>query len=288
MIFIIIFVSLYSLDFIYTLGYQNGTPRNKVAYLMQNENDTIDYIFIGSSRVDNTIDSEVIESITGYSAINLGFQGAKIDDYLTILMLLQDKKIKFKKIFIQVDYVYNLGGNSEILRSELMPFIGNTVISKALQSQGSEYYKLKYIPFYRYLKYDYKIGFREVFNTVIGNKNTIDLNNGYFPKYGYSGQELKSTLPNQIANENISLNKIDSFAKNHNINIIYFIAPFCPNTKNLEYSTKLKDKLPIFLDYSNLFPYQDNYFYDCNHLNNEGAHEFSRRLAEDIIELECV
>ena len=284
-ILFIIILSLYLLDFIYTYGYKHGTPRNKISNLMQSENDTIDYIFIGSSRVDNTVNADIISSITGNSSINLGFQGAKTDDYLIILKLLKDKNIHSKHIFIQIDYVYNIDGNSEILKSEFMPFLNNPVISEILKERDPEYLQLKFIPFYRYLKYDYKIGFRELFNSISGKKNKIDLKNGYFPKFGNTHQKLSSSLPDHIIPNNNNIKKINAFAKANNLSIIYFIAPFCPNTKNLDYSKKLKSKLPNFLDYSHIFPYQEEYFYNCSHLNDVGATEFSKILAKDIIRL---
>lgn len=285
-IFAIIIVALYGLDIIYTWGYKHGTPRNKVSYIMQRENDSINYIFIGSSRVDNTVNADIITSITGKSAINLGIQAAKTDDYLIILKILKERNIKAEHIFIQVDYVFNINGNSEILKSEFMPFINNQVINEILKERDPEYYQLKYIPFYRYLKYDYKIGFREFFNSAIGNKNKIDLKNGYYAKFGNSGQKLASSLPDHIVKENKNINRINSFAQKNNMSIIYFMAPFCPNTENLEYSKKLSKKLPNFLDYSQIFPTENEYFYNCSHLNDKGASEFSKIIAQDILKME--
>lgn len=281
-IFTIITVGLFVLDIIYTWGYGIGTPRNKVSYIMQRENDTIDFIFIGSSRVDNTINADIITLITGKSAINLGIQAAKTDDYLILLKLLKERNIRAEHIFIQIDYVFNITGNSEILMSQLMPYINNKVINEAIKERDPEYYQLKFIPFYRYLKYDYKIGFREFFNSTLGNKNKIDFENGFDPKFGSSGQNLESSLPANIINENTSINRINDFAELNNLSIIYFMAPFCKNTTNSSFSSKLNAKLPVFLDYSKIFNKQNDNFYNCDHLNNKGASEFSRIIATDI------
>jgi len=285
-ILVIIIASLYLLDFIYTYTYHHGIARNKLSYIMQRENDTIDYVFIGSSRVDNTINADIITSITGKSAINLGFQGAKLDDYYIILQLLKKQNIKFKKVFIQVDYVFNMDGNSEILKSYLMPYIHNDFITALIKKRDKEFYLLKYIPFYRYLIYDYKLGFREFFNSAINHKSATDFKNGYFPKYGTLKGNLSASLPEKIVAENKTINKITSFAAKNNISIIYFMSPFCPNTAHLEYSKKLGEKLPTFLDYSNIFPTQNNYFFNCGHLNNEGASTFSKILAKDIMRID--
>lgn len=281
---VLVLFCMYFLDALYTYKYNYGKPRNKASYIMQHSEDEIDYIFIGSSRVENTINADIISTITNKSTINLGFQGASIDDYYIILKLLQERGIKFEKVFIQIDYVYNLTGNSEILKSYLMPYIGDDFVYQIIKERDSEHFLLKSLPFYRYLKYDYKIGFREFFNLAIGRKPKYDLENGYFPLYGSSGKELKYSLPLMIKKENESINKINLFAEMNNIEIIYFMAPNCPNTTNQNFSKKLREKLPNFSDYSRLFPYQNEYFYDCGHLNDKGATKFSELVAKEIKE----
>lgn len=274
---------LYLLDFIYTYAYVNGTPRNKVSYVLSHSNLKINYVFIGSSRVDNNIDAEVIESITGKKAINLGQQGGKIDDFLLILKLLDKQNITADTIFIQIDYIYNIEGNSEILKSSLMPFIHDDLIYGYIKKRDQDYRALKYLPFYRYLIYDYKIGFREFFNTAVGKESWITLENGFFPLKGSSGKRLSGNLPDHILEENRQIEAINSFANENGINIVYFIAPYCSGTRNLDFALKLQNKLPEFYNFSTIFLENEEYFYDCSHLNNMGAKEFSRIFAEKII-----
>ena len=273
---------MYILDRLYTYIYINGTPRNKVSNLMSLKNETIDFVFIGSSRVDNNIDADIIETVTGQKAINLGVQGGEISDYFLLLQLLKEQQIKTKMIFIQVDYVFNSKEESPILQSSLMPYINNQKISNHLNNTGENVYLLKYVPFYRYLKFDYKIGFREMFNTLIGNQPRINLQNGYFAKYGTISHLLQASLPVSIVEENDGINAINDYAKENEMNIIYFIAPVCAATKNLDFVQKLERKLPSFIDFSTEFK-NDSLFFDCIHLNYEGAKEFSRILGEKII-----
>lgn len=282
-IFIVVLGFFFLMDWIYTYSYYNGTPRNKVSYLISNENKKIDYVFLGSSRVDNGINTNIIESVTGKKSINLGVQGAKLDDIYFLLKLLQERNIKSEVIFIQVDYIYNIDNeNSEILKSSLMPFIKEELVADFLKERDDDFLFLKNFPFYRYLKYDYKIGFREFLNVSAGNKPGIDLENGFSPKYGNSGAPLEGSLPGFVNQSNKSINAIEAFAVENNIKIIYFMAPYCSGTKNLEFSSKLKNKISSFLDFSQVFLKNDNYFYDCGHLNNVGATEFSKIFASKI------
>jgi len=282
---IVVIALLYLLDLLYTNTYTKGLPRNKVSYVLSMKDTSIDYIFLGSSRVDNNIDAAVIESITGKKALNLGIQAAKLNDLFFMLQLLKKQNIKAEIVFIQVDYIYNIGGNSEILKSYLMPYIEDDVISSYIKERDSNYYKLKYLPFYRYLAYDYKLGFREHFNTFINKKSSLNLANGYDAKYGTIASTLQASLPKTINKENKTIEKINKFAKKNNIKVVYFMAPFCYDTKNKDFSQKLKQRIPGLLDYSQLFT-DDNYFYNSSHLNDKGAKEFSKRVALDILKQE--
>jgi hypothetical protein len=218
-------------------------------------------------------------------ALNLGIQAAKLNDLFFMLQLLQKQNIKSVIVFIQVDYIYNIDGNSEILKSYLMPYIDDDLISSYIKERDPDFYKLKYIPFYKYLVYDYKLGFREHFSTFVNKKSTLNLENGYDAKYGSIGSKLQASLPKTINKENKTITAINEFAKENNIKVVYFMAPFCFDTKNKDFSQKLKQKIPGLLDYTQLFK-EDNYFYNPSHLNDKGAKEFSKRMALDILKQE--
>jgi len=281
-IILIIIALLYLLELLYTHTYKNGVPRNKVSYVLSMNDKYLDYIFLGSSRVDNNIDAEVIEKITGKKALNLGIQAAKLNDLFFMLQLLNKQSIKAEIVFIQVDYIYNMDGNSEILKSYLLPYIEDNLISSYIKERDPDFYKLKYIPFYKYLVYDYKLGFREHFSTFVNKKSSLNLENGYDAKFGSTGSKLEASLPKTINKENKTITAINEFAKENNIKVVYFMAPFCFDTKNKDFSQKLKQKIPGLLDYSQLFK-EDNYFYNPSHLNDKGAKEFSKTIAMDIL-----
>ena len=271
-----------SLDKVYTYTYTHSLPRNKVSYTLSLDQDTINYIFLGSSRVENFIDADVIESITKKKALNLGIQGARIDDYYLMLRLLQQQQIYTDTVFIQVDYVFNMEGDSNILKSYLMPYIKDKTISSYIRKRDKDYWKLKNLPFYRYLVYDYKLGFREFFSTSINKSSSTNFENGFFPNFGNSREKMTFSLPAEITEANKGIEAINAFAKDHDINVVYFIAPFCGATKNLDYSKKLGTKLSPFLDFSSIFFQHDEFFFNCGHVNSKGAQEFSKIMANTI------
>lgn len=267
------------LDFTYTRVYENSRPRTKFQYLRSFSNKEIDCAFLGSSRVDNGIVPEVIKTETGKRALNLGFQASKPSDIFTILKLLHSYDVKASQVFVQIDYIYNADGYSNMMEHEIMPFIRDNDATYDHFAYKPDQAALYYAPFYRYCMYDHKIGVREIVMNILGKKTPVIATGGYHPLYGQN-QNTRNALPATIWKNNAKVDSITSFSRRNHIPVRYFCAPFDPRTKNLGFVAKLKTKLPNFLDYSQTV--QDtllfqNYF----HLNDPGAREFTSRFAQN-------
>lgn len=271
------------LDVAYTKVYQTSYPRTKFQYLRSLKNKKVDYIFIGSSRVENGIVPSIVKKKTGKEAVNLGFQAAKLGDVYTLLQLVKEYDIHYETILIQVDYIYNfVDGNSNMFQYEMVPFIRENAITKGY----SDTYAINpvanyYVPFYRYCNNDLKIGFREVFANLIYKKTTVVDNKGYVAKYGNSA-ELGGALPQAILDKNPIFERIQSFVKQNKMEVVFYCAPFCKNNQNKDFTTKLKTKIPGFKDFSGVI--EDNkMFQNCNHLNDSGARRFTEIFTEEVL-----
>ncbi len=278
---------LFGLDVLYTKTYKNAPPRNKIAYLLSIQNKKIDYIFLGSSRTNNHIDTAVIEEVTGGSAINLGLQGAEIDDYLLLLKLLQRQGITSETILIQMDYQFNQDRPeaSKYVKSNLIPYIADAQIAEFIKQRDPDFKLLRYIPFYKYLAYDFNVGFREFFATLISQKPRVNFENGFSKKIGNDGRMIPQHLPPTVAEKNSTIDQINEFASTHGMDVQYFMAPYCAKTTNLDFGEKLEQKIPGLMNYTTLYVDQDRFFYNCSHLNSIGAKEFSEVIANDIQKL---
>ncbi|QXP61693.1 hypothetical protein [Olleya sp. HaHaR_3_96] len=276
-----IIVVLFLLDGLYTNVYKSTFTRNKTQHILSLKTGSkLDYVFLGSSRVENFIMPTVIKDITKKEALNLGTQGAKLDDMNIFLRLLIYRKVKIKRLFVQVDYVYNFESSSDIVRSQALPYIrSNTIIKDYMKKVDSNYFKNYYIPFYRYASNDYRLGFREFFASLINKKSKIDFNDGFVPLLGSinEGEEGIGNLPKTIIKTNKSLSEIDSLCIANNIKVTYYCAPFCSGLVSNNYLSKLKTKLPNFKDFSQVIK-ADSLFQNCGHLNKEGALVFTRHI----------
>lgn len=281
----IILILLLVFDFTYTTVYKNANPRTKFQYLRSLKNTQVNYIFLGSSRVENGIVPSIIENRTQKKSINLGYQASKMGDIYTVLQFLQFYKISTDTVFIQVDYIFNDKGNSITLPYEMIPFVHESDIAKwyfidYLGNNKSKYF----IPFIRYCDYEAKMGFREVFANIIGKKTNVLESRGFSPLQG-SNEKVNidhRILPREIVSSNIFYEKIKKFGIQNNIKIVFFCAPFCKHTKNLDYVKKLKTKIPDLYDFSTAIQ-ADAMFVNCFHLNEMGSSKFTEIFVESIL-----
>jgi hypothetical protein len=278
-----ILVVMSVLDVAYTKIYETSYPRTKFQYLRSLKDKKVDYIFVGSSRVENGIVPSMVKKKTGKEAVNLGFQAAKLGDIYTLLQLIKEYNLHYEAILIQVDYIYNIkAGHSNIFEYEMMPFVRDNAITKAYSDTYSEHPVANYyVPFFRYANNDLKTGFREVFANVINKKTTIITNKGYRDVHGSATQQ-EGTLPAFILDKNVLIDSIQSFVKHNKMKVVFYCAPFCKNNQNKDFTTKLKTKIPGFKDFSAAID-DDAMFLNCNHLNDTGAKRFTEIFTEQML-----
>ena len=276
-ILLLIFTTLVILDIAYTQIYTRSVPRNKLQYLLKKETADYDVVFLGSSRVENTIHTKLFQKLSNLRTINLGVQGAGLNDNLLLLKLLLEKN-QVKNLVLQIDN--NVEGTlpSNISNAEAIPFIRNNKIIKAHEEKYLKDFEIQiYIPFYRYILNEPKIGFRELFMSIIGKHPKIPLQDGFSPKKGTMNNNAKYALPNKKPpKNNLILDEIIAICKKRNIKLFLFTAPYCKNLGNPEYIEYLKKYNPELIDLSRGF--SDNLFYDCGHLNSEGANKLTSDL----------
>jgi hypothetical protein len=282
-IFFVVVMMLLFLDYSYTKVFENSNPRTKFQYFRSLENKKINYIFLGSSRVENTIVTGIIEKQTGKSAVNLGFQAVKLGDLYTMLKLVKKYNIQSDKIFIQVDYIFNSeDGYSNVMQYELIPFIRENEITKEyFERHFKDEKEMYYCPFYRYIHFEPKIGLREFVLNIANKETDIIKSKGFVALHGNSSEHINA-LPIQINDTNKYYNKIIEFAKINNMPVVFFCAPFCKHTKNLKFMKKLKLKIPGLYDFSGVIN-DDKMFANCSHLNQNGANYFTKYIIKNIL-----
>lgn len=265
-------------DAVYTAVFYKTVPRNKLQFVLKNKNLHYNNVFLGSSRVANHIDILYLDSISGEKNLNLGVEGANYGDNLLTLKIFIENDNKVQKVFLQLDHFYESNEMNAIASSDALPFIHNDIIANHFQKYDKKYYEYYYIPFFRYLSADFKIGFREFFMSLINKQPRINLAKGFIPKYGVGNSNKREELPNKLAGSNVYVEEISKLCKEKKIKLVFFCAPFCSYTPDFTYIKKLQDRYPTLNDYSRSL--DDKFFINCTHLNNVGAKEFTHLIYE--------
>ncbi|PQJ32193.1 hypothetical protein BST92_09760 [Nonlabens arenilitoris] len=267
------------IDKVYTRAFNTSNPRNKVQFISQLRNTHIDYIFLGSSRVENHIDCEVVSRITGKSCINLGLQGSKTNDSAVFLQMLNNNNVSYKKVLFQLDYAVNFDAYSPQFKSFITPYLNTESVSDNIIIDLNNPFMYR-LPFVRYAANDKLSGFREVILQLFDKPSRIDLSNGFEGKQGI-GRDIKGNLP---ATAKASNRGVLWMKKLENNNLIFYTAPYCSQATNRDIFNKdLIAKYPEVISYIDIFDNTPQYYSDCGHLNITGAREFTAILTEDLL-----
>ena len=274
----ITFIVLMLLDLGYTYVYSHSNSRNKIDYVYNSKARNYDVIFMGSSRANNHFVTQVFTE-KGINSYNYGMSGASLQENFLLLKLMIERHYKIKNIILQVDLNINGDGYSEGTMALFMPYLQQSNAIKKYYENIPEFNYLYYIPFYRYINYEAKIGFREMFFSAIHKKSKNLLYGGFSALYGEE-KNKSMNLSSYLPKRNKSYENIKQICKENNINLISVMTPMCSNAKGIDYFEKVNKRYPEIHNYESAVQ-EDKYFSSCGHMNDLGAKLFTLRILKD-------
>lgn len=261
------------LDVIYTTIYTSSlSKRTKVQQSMSIKSQEFDYILLGSSRVIHHIDPTVLNKTYQIKGLNLGYAAAQSNELYLMVQSLIDNNNKIDTLFIQIDDNWNSELPSQLAQVSFMPFLRNRAYRDNYLTLGFPYTLYYYLPFYRYIMNEPKIGFREVMMNLFARESRADKTLGYIgssPSSFRGKQDVDYTL---VDSPNRNFAKIDSVCHKHNIHVCYFTAPYYrPQGSNAILNNYLGDYKDFSTAYDDI-----KLFNDALHLNATGAEQFTK------------
>ena len=269
-----------ALDFGYTQVYLHSKNRGKIENVFNSKSENFDVLILGSSRANNHFVSQMFED-KGLKTFNYGMSGGHLFEASLLLKLMVERKYVIKNIILEADLNLSYAHQAEGISAKFLPYMHNSDIIKKHFQNENNFIQLYYLPFYRYVKYDSKIGFREAFLTSIQKKSNLLDNNGYYPL----GVKPNAKMKNNIVNlkplpHNKYYEEIKQICKLNSINLIVVMTPMCENVVGMNYFDKVKKAYPEIHNYENVVV-EDKYFSSCGHLNDTGARLFTARIIKD-------
>lgn len=270
----ILLLTLVLLDVAYTSIYHQSNSRNKISYLYNSKNLEYDVIFLGSSRVNNHFVPQIFNN-QGYKTFNFGLTRSRLQESALMLKLMVERQYKIKNLILQVDLNINTNDHSEAIRSLFMPYLHTSETIRNHYKNIDEYNALLYIPFYRYINYDARIGFREFYHSAIHKRTNALDNDGFYPLLKNQRPMISADLSKYSPKKNAAYEEIKAICKKNNINLIAMSTPMCTSTINREYFKELQSVYPEIHNFEDAVT-DDKYFSTCGHMNKEGAEEFTK------------
>ena len=268
------------LDGLYTYVFLQSKNRGKIEDVFNSKPKNYDVVILGSSRANNHFDAKMFEA-KGLKTFNYGMSGGHLFEASLLLKLMIERKYEIKNVILEADLNLSSQHEAEGISALFLPYIHNSETIKDHFSVQENFNELYYVPFYRYIKYETKIGCRETFFAAI-HKKTNQLDN-----LGYRGLERhkNANMKNNIAKLNpLPHNKyyeeIKAICKTNNINFIAVMTPMCENVVGMNYFDKVKKAYPEIHNYENAV-IENQYFSSCGHMNDTGARMFTARILKD-------
>ena len=268
------------LDGLYTYVFMQSRNRGKVETVFNSTAKKYDVVILGSSRANNHFVSQMFEE-KGFKTFNYGMSGGHLFEASLILKLMIERKYEIRNVILQADLNLSNDQESEGVATKFLPYIHRSEIIKYHFSTEKKFNELYYIPFYRYVKFDSKIGFREIYKIVSKEKTNALDNLGYYPLVKHKNGNMKNNIVNlNPLPYNKYYEEIKNICKKNNINFIAVMTPMCENVAGMNYFDKVKKAYPEIHNYENVVT-DNRYFSSCGHMTDEGAKIFTARILKD-------
>ncbi|MEZ0131594.1 hypothetical protein AB9T88_18190, partial [Flavobacterium sp. LBUM151] len=209
--------------------FMQSKNRGKIETIFTSKAQNYDVIILGTSRANNHFVAKMFED-KGLKTFNYGMSGGHLFETSLLLKLMIERKYEIKNIILEADLSLANDEEAEGISAKFLPYIHHSDIIKEHFKNDKYFNELYYIPFYRYIKYETKIGFREAFYTAI-HKNTNALDNlGYYPLLKHKDGNMKNNIVNlKPLQHNKYYEEIKNICKANHINFIAVMTPMCEN-----------------------------------------------------------
>jgi hypothetical protein len=279
-ILIIVILIAVILDGLYTWAFQQSKNRGKVEAVFNSGQEKYDVVILGSSRANNHFVSKMFED-KGLKTFNYGMSGGHLFEASLMLKLMIERKYIIKNIVLEADLNLANDDESEAISAMFLPYIHQSDVIKNHFESREYFNELYYIPFYRYIKFGSKIGFREMFFATINKKTNALDNLGYYPLEKHKNGNMKNNIVNlNPLRHNKYYEEIKSICKANNINFIAVMTPMCENVVGMNYFDKVKKAYPEIYNYENVVV-ENKYFSSCGHMTDQGSKLFTARIIKD-------
>jgi hypothetical protein len=267
-----------ALDLIYTYIYLHSSKRGKIEQVYASKNEHYDVVILGSSRANNHFVAPLFEE-KGLKTFNYGMSGGHLFEASLLLKLMLERNYTIKTVLLEADLNLSNEARSESVAARFLPYIHQSETIRNHFVNQTDFKQLYYIPFYRYIAFDARIGFREAYKTALKEPTNSLGHLGYYPLGNKKGN-MKNNIANLKPLHNVYYEEIKQLCKAKGIPLIVVTTPMCSTVVGMDYFDKVIKMHPEIHNYENAVE-GDQYFSSCGHLNDIGAKKFTAVILKD-------
>ena len=263
---------------------------SKQSWILNIENNDYDYAVLGSSRVENIININTIDSICKTEGINLGTSGGNYsENYLLLNQFL--KKNKINNLILNVD---EFSFNSENSFSHpfhtynFLPLLETSEYNEVFKDNLNiyKYYTYKLFPISKYIEFNDRYFLKQYSNVKYDITKGSDLE-----MHQKSNLDTTKSIRRQniINKKDVKyFNKILNLCDVMDVNIIFITTPIYSKSFKekplIEYIKKVSKVRGIeFHHFSKFFDYYNpSFFSNVTHTSFKGSIEYSKILAHNL------
>jgi hypothetical protein len=259
-----------------------------------------DIVISGSSRALVHYDPRVIEKTTGRSAFNIGLNGSQTDMQVALFKAYLRHNRKPKLLVHNLDTFSFVTSKQIYDPAQFMPYLYEDELYRPILKVHPDAWKWKYLPLYGYVALDLQLSWVDGLKAFVGIQPQENQFQGFEPRHlQWTGDfsAYKAANPDGVSfpiePEGVrDLEDLLATCQREGIHVLLAYSPVYHEMRELE-----RNRDEVFarfhalaarygaevIDYggSDIAQHQQ-YFYNSQHLNAEGAELFSTLVARDI------
>jgi hypothetical protein len=253
----------------------------KPSFISNVEQNTFDYIILGSSTGLTTLNTSQIDSITGFTGINLSIDDTSMSSHYLMLehFIAENKEVKTCVLSINYGDINNANPDLSGNDYRFLPYVSREYVSSYYNSlsknKDNPLALATNAPFVGVGYYNAEILFPSLISLLKPNKrNRFDERGNYvYP----NSKEIKDKkrITSTIRAANPYFKKIQDVCKENSIKLIVYHPPMYNNT------VIFNDCTMPFINHSNILK-EKPFFYDYTHVNGLGRKKASTIFSESL------
>ena len=277
-------------------------PNDKIIWIQKLENEDVDYVLLGSSRLYSGLNCLYIDSLINKKGLNLGTNAASYAENFLLLKKFISQGNNTEIVFLNAD-IYNFNSRDSysvpLHFHYFFNFWDDIEVREAVEyySSTAQFFRWNTFPGLRFIEYNFHyspiILLKSFFVEPKTKKSKFDLSKGSDIRIGNFSPSLENfNKRNFTINESdqLYLIKIIDFLKKYNIKLRLIRPPkFWMVEKNISNVDEFFNHINIikkdfdinFIDFQGLnIVYDSSNFRDPTHLNEIGVKKFSSEFAK--------